>query len=205
MEYTIEILSILLASSIVMIVHELPKSIMYVLTGRHCRPEDRWKIFKIYQYIDPIGLILFLTCHAGTSKPYPYRLKEKDTNLAIGLSGLLTLCVMIVASYFIYYQVVFNLLVTVGLESGGMPMLFVVKISWYLIYASIVLFIINLVPMTTSDMFLLIIAISPAKMLGLLKKDTVIKGMMIIAIVLGLVSSLALTGMNFMSEFLGFV
>ena len=64
MEYIIEIGAILLASSLAMMLHELPKSIAYVLTGRHCQAGDRHRIFKLYQYIDPVGCILFLTCNA---------------------------------------------------------------------------------------------------------------------------------------------
>ena len=86
MEYGLEIAAIFIATAWVMMLHELPKSIMYIITGRHCQKEDKYKIFKTFQYIDPIGLILFLLCHAGASRPYPYRLKERDTNIAIGMT-----------------------------------------------------------------------------------------------------------------------
>lgn len=204
MEYIIEIIAVLAASSIIMIIHELPKSIMYIITGRHCKPEDKWKIFKLYQYIDPVGLILFLTCHAGCSRPYPYRLKEKDTNVAIGLTGLLTLCVSILGSFALYYQFALHLASNSLLLQNEMLTLFIAKLNWYLIYASIVLFITNLIPATTSDMFLLIIAISPSKMITLMKNDTFIKGLLLFAIVLGIVSSAALNGMDMLNRFLGF-
>ena len=38
MENIIEIGAVLTASALAMILHELPKSIMYILTGRHCQP-----------------------------------------------------------------------------------------------------------------------------------------------------------------------
>ena len=60
MEYIIEIGAILFASSLAMVLHELPKSVVYVLTGRHCQAEDRYRIFKLHQYVDPVGWILFL-------------------------------------------------------------------------------------------------------------------------------------------------
>ena len=74
MEYIIEITAVLSASALAMILHELPKSIIYVLTGRHCEEKDKYRIFKLSRYIDPVGLILFLTCHAGCSRPYPLSL-----------------------------------------------------------------------------------------------------------------------------------
>ena len=36
MEYGLEIAAIFIATAWVMMLHELPKSIMYIITGRHC-------------------------------------------------------------------------------------------------------------------------------------------------------------------------
>ena len=191
MEYIIEIGAILFASSLAMVLHELPKSVVYVLTGRHCQAEDRYRIFKLHQYVDPVGWILFLICHAGCSRPYPYRLKEKDTNVAIGLTGFLSL-------------VLPCLPIALGLNPRGEVMVFLVQTSWYFVYAVFVLLMVNLFPMISSDIFLLIIAISPSKLIPLMKNDTLIKGLLIICIVLGVISSLAVQGMSSLEQFLGF-
>ena len=159
MEYIIEITAVLAASALAMILHELPKSIIYVLTGRHCEEKDKYRIFKLSRYIDPVGLILFLTCHAGCSRPYPYRLKEKDTNVAIGLTGFLSLGVMMMAGYAFYYLILPSLPIILGVNPTDHLMLFFVQASWYFIYAVFVLFIVNLFPMISSDIFLSLIHI----------------------------------------------
>lgn len=205
MIYFIEIVAILLASALAMILHELPKSIVYVLTGRHCQAEDRYRIFKLNRYVDPVGWLLFLVCHAGSSRPYPYRLKEKDTNVAIGLTGFLSLGVMLMAGYAFYHLVLPYLPMTLGVSFQGYWMLFFVQVSRYFIYSVIVLFIVNLFPMMSSDIFLIIIAISPSKLISLMKNDSLVKGLLIICIVLGAISSLAIQGMNYLDTFLGFV
>ncbi|WP_132087580.1 hypothetical protein [Frisingicoccus caecimuris] len=204
MEYIIEIGAILFASSLAMVLHELPKSVVYVLTGRHCQAEDRYRIFKLHQYVDPVGWILFLICHAGCSRPYPYRLKEKDTNVAIGLTGFLSLGVMLMAGYAFYHLVLPHIPIALGLNPRGEVMVFLVQTSWYFVYAVFVLLIVNLFPMISSDIFLLIIAISPSKLIPLMKNDTLIKGLLIICIVLGVISSLAVQGMSSLEQFLGF-
>ena len=204
MEYIIEIGAILFASSLAMVLHELPKSVVYVLTGRHCQAEDRYRIFKLHQYVDPVGWILFLICHAGCSRPYPYRLKEKDTNVAIGLTGFLSLGVMLMSGYAFYHLVLPHIPIALGLNPRGEVMVFLVQTSWYFVYAVFVLLIVNLFPMISSDIFLLIIAISPSKLIPLMKNDTLIKGLLIICIVLGVISSLAVQGMSSLEQFLGF-
>lgn len=205
MEYIVEIVAILLASALVMILHELPKAIMYLLTGRHCREEDRKNIFKLHRYIDPIGLILFLVCHAGASRPYPYRLKEKDTNIAIGMVGFLTLILMIIGgcAFYNFLLMRFPVLYSTDIQNPGMLLL--IKMSWYFIYASIVLLIVNIFPTPTSDMFLLIIAMAPSKLLSLLKYDSYIKVALLLCFIFQYVQNWAVMGMDMMYEFLGFI
>lgn len=205
MEYIIEIGAVLAASALAMILHELPKSIVYVLTGRHCQDGDRRRIFRLYQYIDPVGLILFLTCHAGCSRPYAYRLKEKDTNAAIGLTGFLTLGVLLMAGYACYHLVLPYLPMTLGLGVQEPMMLFLIQLNWYFIYAVMVLLIVNLFPMISSDIFLIIIAISPSRLIPLMKNDAMIKGILILCIVLNVISSLAVQGMGRLDIFLGYM
>ncbi|MFR0987429.1 MAG: hypothetical protein ACLSFZ_13780 [Frisingicoccus sp.] len=94
---------------------------------------------------------------------------------------------------------------TLGLDARGEVMIFLVQTSWYFIYAVFVLLIVNLFPMISSDIFLLIIAISPSKLIPLMKNDTMIKGLLIICIVLGGISSLAVQGMSSLEQVLGFV
>ena len=146
-----------------------------------------------------------MTAIIKLGRPYPYRLKEKDTNVAIGLTGFLSLGVMLMAGYAFYHLVLPYLPMTLGVSFQGYWMLFFVQVSRYFIYSVIVLFIVNLFPMMSSDIFLIIIAISPSKLISLMKNDSLVKGLLIICIVLGAISSLAIQGMNYLDTFLGFV
>lgn len=122
--------------------------------------------------------------------------EREDTNVAIGLTGFLSLGVMLMAGYAFYHLVLPYLPMTLGLDARGEVMIFLVQTSWYFIYAVFVLLIVNLFPMISSDIFLLIIAISPSKLIPLMKNDTMVKGLLIICIVLGGISSLAVQGME---------
>ena len=205
MEYLVEIAAILIASSLVMIFHELPKSCMYVLTGRHCQPEDRRKIFRLHQYIDPIGLILFLVCHAGASCPYPYRLREKDTNIAIGMAGLLSLMLMIVAGTAFYNYLLMNYPYLYTIDATQPALLLLIKTSWCFIYTAIVVFIVNMFPTVSSDLFLLIVAFVPSRLTWFFKYDPMIKVSLLLCFIFQYVQSWAMVGMDLIYEFLGFV
>ena len=205
MEYALEIVAILCASALVMMFHELPKSIMYIITGRHCGKEDKYNIFKLYRYIDPVGLILFIICHAGASRPYPYRLKERDTNVAIGMTGFLSLVLMIVggAAFYNYLLINYPVFYNVGMDQPGLFLL--IKMSWYFIYASIALLIVNLFPIATSDIFLLIVAAAPDKLMKLLKYDSIFKIALMMCMIFNYIQSWAMMGMDMVYEFLGFI
>ncbi len=205
MKILIEITALLLASALAMILHELPKSVMYVVTSRHCRAGDRRQIWKLHRYIDPVGWILFLTCQAGCSRPYPYRLKEKDTNIAIGMTGFLALGVMIMAGYALQYFRVFYLPGVFSWEAQGVLRQLAIETNVYFNYASVVLLIVNLIPVVSSDISLLIIAFFPKYLILMLKNDTVIKGLFIIAVVFGWVSRLALMGTVWLDRLFSYV
>ena len=205
MKILIEAASLLLASALVMILHELPKSVMYVMTSRHCRAGDKRQIWKLHRYIDPVGWILFMTCHAGCSRPYPYRLKEKDTNIAIGLTGFLALGVMIMGGYALNYFKVFYMPGALSWEAQGVLRQFMIQANWYFNYAAVVLLIVNLIPVISSDISLLIIALSPKQLIPLLKNDTMIKGLFVIAAVFGWISQLAVAGIGWLDRLFGYV
>ena len=185
----VEILAVLVASAFVMIVHELLKSIAYVLTGRHC-------------YVDSIGWILFLTCNAGFSKPFMYRLKEKDTNAAIGLTGFLTLAVLTMAALTVYVLKVRFIQYDDGTDFWNQLSYFIVALNGYVILFSISLFIVNLVPTITSDMALLIMAVSPKSLIPLARMDAGLKGVLLLLIILGVVGGLSNMVINTISRFI---
>lgn len=191
-----EILAALAASAFVMIVHELLKSVAYVLTGRHCQKGDRVRIFRVSRYVDPIGWLLFLICSAGFSKPYAYRLKEKDTNASIGLTGFLTLAVLTAASLSLFVFKTRFIVFDDGTDILNLLAYFAVALNSYVALFSISLFIVNLVPTLTSDMALLIMAVSPRQLIRLVRLDAGLKGALLLMIILGVVSSMSGAAMD---------
>ena len=145
----------LVAAIIVMIVHEIPKSIAYLYLNPLQKMQNRKSIFKLRQYIDPIGLILFVTTGAGFSKPFAYRIKDKKTNLILGVCGFCTniICILILISmYIIFNSTLDNNIINVYLLT------FIV----ILLKLNISMLLINLLPITPFDMSHIIASKSPS-------------------------------------------
>ena len=81
----------------------------------------------------------------------------------------------------------------------------IIKMSWYFIYASITLLIVNLFPIATSDMFLLIVAAAPHNLMKFLKYESLIKVALMMCMIFKYIQSWAFMGMDLVYEFLGFV
>ena len=89
-EILIETGSCLVAAMLLMIWHEVIRLIVYACCQRsvHCFRTTPWKVWR---YIDPIGLILSLTSCVPISKPYFYRVRDPITNRRLGVAGLVSL------------------------------------------------------------------------------------------------------------------
>ena len=80
-----------------------------------------------------------------------------------------------------------------------------IQANWYFNYAAVVLLIVNLIPVISSDISLLIIALSPKQLIPMLKNDTMIKGLFVIAAVFGWISQLAVAGIGWLDRLFGYV
>lgn len=191
----------LIAGIIVMILHELPKSIIYYIRSRSEWKEQpnykhkvrsTWKdILKIWKYIDPIGLLLCVTTYSGFSKPYMYRMKDKNTNKIAGVAGFFVLLAIAVTSMillkvnFVSYDAE-KMIVSQGVSTR--------LISFYIIYfmafISINMILVNLIPISTFDIGLLIAGFSPSKYFSIIRNDHYIKMVLIFTVVLGVISTI---------------
>ena len=96
-EILIETGSCLVAAMLLMIWHEVIRLIVYACCQRsvHCFRTTPWKVWR---YIDPIGLILSLTSCVPISKPYFYRVRDPITNRRLGVAGLVSLLMVFAGS-----------------------------------------------------------------------------------------------------------
>lgn len=165
--------ALLLAACIVMVVHELTKSIVFVLRNRKVSSE-KYDIFKIYQYIDPIGLLFCLYGYAGFSKPYMYRMRDRKSNLYVGITGLLTLLGLAALGIFICRT------------SQSLP---VFVVSQYVSVLSIGMFFVNLFPVSVFDLGLIVAGVSAEKFFSIIKNDYTIKMILVLTVILGIIRS----------------
>ena len=97
----LEIVICLVAAVLLMVLHELFKAVIFVLLRvkeNNKQIIKRRGIWKLWRYIDPVGLVLAVTCYVPVSKPFMFRIRDKKTNLIIGISGLVFLAVIFFGS-----------------------------------------------------------------------------------------------------------
>lgn len=190
----------LVAGIVIMILHELPKSIIYCVRSRaewkeQPNYEQRIKrtikdISKVWKYIDPIGLLLCVTTYSGFSKPYMYRMKDRKTNKISGYVGFIMLFMIAVVNVLIlriyFPDINYDKLTTLHNISS-----ILIRFFSFMAYISINMFIINLIPISTFDMGLLIAGYSPSKYFSIIKNDHNIKLILIFTVLLGIVSTIS--------------
>lgn len=182
----LEIVMAVVAAIVVMIVHELPKAILFLVTTKGV---DQKKIGKhacmLYHYIDPVGLVLSVVSFAGFSKPLMFRVRSQKKNLAMGITGLLMLVFLFVVavSYLkIHYHMQRLEISVVGVTKIAEQLFFI-----YLAVLSGSMFLVNLFPVSVFDMGLLIAGVSARNYLNMIKNDTFVKGILIFAIAVGMI------------------
>lgn len=190
-EQILQLVTLVIAGIIVMILHELPKSIIYNIKNKEQSPKTKRNIYKLIHYIDPIGLILCITTFTGFSKPYMYRIKEKKTNLMLGITGFISLFIIFLSSVFIwkiYYPVgdTYSYSTTVEWAIKNFPNYF----FQFLSVISINMLLINLIPISTFDIGLIIAGKSPSKYFSIIRNDYLIKMILILTIVFRIIPSI---------------
>lgn len=181
--HLIRIIAAIIATVIVMIAHEFPKAFVYSLISKNQDPKKRHKIFSLHHYIDPIGMLLCVTNHAGFSKPYMYRIKDQKTNFILGITGYLSLLITFLISTLIL-RFEFNLTDELLISNTANTVLLTVQfITVYISLISISMFIVNLFPLSTFDMGLLVAGKSPSKYFAIIRNDYMLKMILLLLII----------------------
>lgn len=177
------------AASIVMILHELMKAIAYsiyikIYNKKYKQNEICTDVFKVHRYIDPIGIILAITHNGIFSKQHSFVIRSKKASFLIGFIGYITLALTFIISVIIYRNV---FLETIVLPTDNIYIGYLVKcikiLLEYISLYSITLLIVNLYPIATFDISLIIATISPSAYINIRKFDLFIKlGFLILAL-----------------------
>lgn len=201
----LEIVICLVAAVLLMVLHELFKAVIFVLLRvkeNNKQSIKRRGIWKLWRYIDPVGLVLAVTCYVPVSKPFMFRIRDKKTNLIIGISGLVFLTVIFFGSvqmlHIIYGT---NTNAAAALNSSGNRRAGI--LFWqYMQMLSFDYFIVNLFPVSTFDMGHIIAGKSARIYLGIIKADTQIKLLLILTLFLNLINAGYMGFIKFLSLFI---
>ena len=178
------ILVAIIAAILVMIVHDFTKAISYLCYVKIYNKKYNKNlicpgVFKLYRYIDPVGLVLAVTNYTAFSKPYPYIIKSKKAALIIGILGYLSIGIL-----FILAIVGHNYILPV-VQLHEYAIFILHGLLEFIAYFSIMMFIANLFPIVSFDMSLLISALSPINYVKLYKFDLFYKLSFIVLSLLG--------------------
>lgn len=201
----LEIVICLVAAVLLMVLHELFKAVIFVLLRVKENNKQIIKhrgIWKLWRYIDPVGLVLAVTCYVPVSKPFMFRIRDKKTNLIIGISGLVFLAVIFFGSvqmlHIIYGT---NANAAAALNGSGNRRAGI--LFWqYMQMLSFDYFIVNLFPVSTFDMGHIIAGKSARIYLGIIKADTQIKLLLILTLFLNLINAGYMGFIKFLSLFI---
>lgn len=199
-EQLLQLVALSLASVTVMILHELPKAILYHYMNKNSY--RRSNMFKIVHYIDPIGLILCITTLTGFSKPYMYRIKKRKTNLLLGITGFITLFTIFLLSITIWKNCypmgeTYTYSTIIEWTLKNFPNYFL----QFMAAISINMFFVNLIPISTFDIGLIIAGKSPGKYFSLIRNDYFIKVILILTVVFRVIPSITTLLIRFLITF----
>lgn len=175
----------LLSGIVIMILHELPKSIVYSKLS-HKKDISIWKLF---QYIDPIGLIFCVTTYAGFSRPYMYRIKEKKTNFILGITGFLSLFFVFSVSIVVLRTCFTTGVTNLKFTSVDTTVTILSYLFWYFCaLLSCGMIFVNLFPISTFDLGLLVAGKSPSRYFSIIRGDYMIKMLLALSLLLGIIN-----------------
>lgn len=176
----------LLVAIFLMISHELIKVFVYwCCKGRSF--STKILPWKFWRYIDPIGLILSVVCNVTISKPYFFRIREKKTNLLLGMTGLIFLLGVFGTSIWLLRDVYGGY---DGLKVVALLPLYQQIPSIFLEYVSILslgMFMANLFPISTFDIGLIIAGCSSKTYLNIIKVDGIVKMIFVLTLLLNVI------------------
>ena len=166
---------------LLMILHELPRSLVYCISKKNFRGNR--EIWKLWHYIDPIGLLFCITNYSGFSKAYMFRIQDRKTNIRLGITGFATLLVLFIAG-----------IVTLRFGYGGLKELAdmgTVSIFYYIgclflqsfCLQCFAMLLVNLFPISTFDMGMLVAGAKPDKYMQMIQSDSQYKIVLLLLII----------------------
>lgn len=188
----IDFIAKIIAACIVMSMHELAKAKVYCIINGTKLGIILKKNNSFTQYIDPVGLLLFVFCNAGFSKTTIFYFKDKRTNSNLGIFGLLTLIIM-----FFFFSGISRIMLYTNWSEISISSVayyfayFLNSLAFRLSLFSLSAFLVNLFPLASLDMGLIIAGKSVEHFLNLLKIDYVIKTIILVSICIGVVYELS--------------
>lgn len=207
----LEVAASALAAIVIMILHELPKSLLFLFRRRKeettKEEKKKWKwssAFLFHHYIDPIGLLLCITTFGGFSKPYMFRIRDRKTNYMLGLVGFFDLiCLYFFSLYLLVWK--YHIAAPEEIEQIiGTTWYCFGKLFWiYMGILSLGIFIINLFPVSVFDMGLIIAGKSPKAYLAMLQKDSFVKMVVLFTMAIGVNTTITLMIFQASISFLG--
>lgn len=187
-EIILEIVICALAASLLMIIHELTKALVYLGIQKKEGSKRKFHgVWALYRYLDPVGVILSVTSSVAFSRPFMFRIQNKKTNFILGITGFLVLLLCFSGSMYAIHSQVLGVRGMYTLVGHGFWRKCVTLFIQYIAIISAGMFLANLFPVSTFDMGLVIAGISPEKYLNIIKMDAVIKVIFILAVLLNLI------------------
>lgn len=185
----VEILVCIFCAALLMVYHELLKAAVYVVLrkkqGIYKKPSS--KVLWIWKYIDPIGLIFSVCCFVPISKPHMFRIRDKKTNLILGLVGFMSLIFAFVGSV-VCLHIFYGGLEGIKANADSDMLYKIGKLFWlFLAMLSFNMFIANMFPVSTFDMGLIIAGFSSRHYLQIIKSDSHIKLIFLLTLFLDLI------------------
>jgi len=183
-EVALEIIVCIIVAALLMVVHELAKSIVYlcVRKAQGQAASQNNSILAVWRYIDPLGMLLSVACFVPFSKPHLFRIRDKKTNMILGITGFSVLLLV--------FGISIAVLKTGAAYGAGGLAAYIAPVFWqYMAVLSFDMFIANMFPVSTFDMGLVIAGRSASHYLHIIKADSVIKLLFILALMFDLIHS----------------
>lgn len=186
-EIALEILICIIAAILLMVIHELTKSIVYLIVrkiqGQAASQNN--SILALWRYIDPLGILLSVVCFVPFSKPHLFRIRDKKTNMILGITGFSILLLIYIGSIVILKTGAFG--TRALFASGSFWARVVALFLQYMAILSFDMLIANMFPVSTFDMGLVIAGLSSRHYLQIIKADSAIKLIFILALMFDLI------------------
>ena len=179
----------IIAACVLMILHELTKSLVYLGMQRRAGSVKKYthSVWAVHRYLDPVGIILAITSGVSFSRPFMFRIRDRKMNRVLGFAGFLVLLVAFISSILALRFHVFGVVRMQTPESADLFPKIVTLFIQYIAILSFGMFVTNLFPISTFDMGLVIAGFSAQKYLSIIKMDAIIKIIFIVALLFDLI------------------